>query len=140
MRQAADHVVQFSADGGAAKEATKDQKEQRTIPEVREELVRVLFDEPFAQGAAAAVHEAKLLSSQDWGFKLEDVDYDAVRLWHGAQDTNAPAVMIRYMADKLPHALLREFQGDTHYTMFKHMEAALSELVPEGPGRGVKAT
>lgn len=133
LRQAADHVAKMAVaeSGGATKDVTLNTTDQRTIPEVREELLRVLLDEPFAQGASAAVHEAKLLSSQDWGFKLEDVDYATVRLWHGAQDTNVPAVMIRYMADKLPHAVLREFEGDTHYTMFKHLEGALAELVPQ---------
>ncbi|KAH8685326.1 Alpha/Beta hydrolase protein [Ilyonectria robusta] len=133
LRQAADQVAQLAVaeSGGAAKDARPNTTPKRTIPEVRSELLRVLLDEPFAQGAAAAVDEAKLLSSQDWGFKLEDVDYATVRLWHGARDTNAPAVMIRYMADKLPHAVLREFEGDTHYTMFKHLEGALAELVPQ---------
>ncbi|KAH7141334.1 Alpha/Beta hydrolase protein [Dactylonectria estremocensis] len=129
MREVAKHI-EVASSGDKKKPLEEEEEEERTIPEVREELLRVLFDEPFAQGAAAAVHEAKLLSSQDWGFALEDVDYDTVRLWHGAKDTNAPAVMIRYLADKLPHAVLREFEGDTHYTMFKHLEGALAELIP----------
>ncbi|KAF2185307.1 alpha/beta-hydrolase [Zopfia rhizophila CBS 207.26] len=112
---------------GTAKETTAKQ----TRAERREDLLRILIDEPFAQGAEAAVHEAKLLSSQDWGFRLEDVEYNVVRIWHGAEDKNAPVVMIRYLAERLPHCVLREFEGDTHYTMFKHLEEALSELVPE---------
>ncbi|KAK7426891.1 hypothetical protein QQZ08_006637 [Neonectria magnoliae] len=104
---------------------------ERTIPEVREELVRMLLEEPFRQGAEATVHEARLLSSQDWGFEFEDVDYDAVRMWHGVEDQNAPVAMIRYMAERLPHGVLREFEGDTHYTMFKHLEGALAELVAQ---------
>ncbi|KAH7152887.1 Alpha/Beta hydrolase protein [Dactylonectria macrodidyma] len=135
MREFAKHVQVPPA--GDTKKPLEEKEDERTIPEVREELLRVLFDEPFAQGATAAVHEAKLLSDQDWGFALEDVDYDTVRLWHGAKDTNAPAVMIRYMADKLPHAVLREFEGDTHYTMFKHLEGALAELIPIEGAKGV---
>jgi pimeloyl-ACP methyl ester carboxylesterase len=104
---------------------------KRTTMERRQELLRMLIDEPFAQKAEAAVHEAKLLSSQDWGFRLEDVEYDVVRIWHGAQDQNAPIAMIRYLAERLPHRVLREFEGDTHYTMFRHAEGALLELFPE---------
>jgi pimeloyl-ACP methyl ester carboxylesterase len=113
-----------------------EEEETRTTAERRLELVRMLIDEPFAQQAEAAAHEAKLLSAQDWGFRLEDVEYDVVRIWHGAQDTNAPMAMIRYMVERLPHCVLHEFEGDTHYTMFKHVEGALKELVPGEAGRG----
>lgn len=111
--------------------AAPDGTAKQTTAERREELLRALIDEPFAQKAEAAVHEAGLLSSPDWGFRLEDVDYDVVRIWHGAEDKNAPVVMIRYLAERLPHCALCEFEGDTHYTMFKHLERALSELVAE---------
>jgi pimeloyl-ACP methyl ester carboxylesterase len=108
---------------------------KRPTAERRDELLHLLIGEPFAQGAEAAVHEAKLLSSDDWGFRFEDVHYDPVRIWHGAEDKNAPIVMIRYLADRLPHGTLRVFDGDTHYTMFKHLEGALSELVPNSEQR-----
>jgi pimeloyl-ACP methyl ester carboxylesterase len=94
-----------------------------------EDLVKMLLHEPFRQGASGTVHEAKLLSSQDWGFKLEDVDYDRVQIWHGVKDTNAPIGMIRYMAEKIPNCELKEFEEDTHYTMYKHIEPALRSLV-----------
>ncbi len=122
---------QQPADDGklAGKEAVDGSK--RTTAERREELVRILLGEPFAQGAEAAVHEADLLSSPDWGFKFEDVEYNPVRIWHGAEDKNAPVVMIRYLAERLPHCIMREYAGDTHYTMFNHVDEVLSELVPE---------
>lgn len=109
---------------------TEEETPKRPTAERRQDLIRMLIDEPFAQSAEAAVLEARLLSAQDWGFRLEDVEYDAIRLWHGAEDKNAPTVMIRYMVERLPHCVLREFEGDTHYTMFKHVEGALAELVP----------
>lgn len=102
---------------------------KKTTAERRDELLHLVIGEPFVQGCEAAVHEARLLSSDDWGFRFEDVHYNPIRIWHGAEDKNAPIVMIRYLADRLPHAKLRVFDGDTHYTMFKHLEGALSELV-----------
>ncbi|KAF4966106.1 hypothetical protein FSARC_6157 [Fusarium sarcochroum] len=93
------------------------------------DLMRILIDEPFRQGASGAVQEARLLSSQDWGFQLEQVKYDNVQIWHGRKDANAPITMIRYMAQRLPHCELYEFENDTHYTMFKHLEPALRSLV-----------
>jgi pimeloyl-ACP methyl ester carboxylesterase len=94
-----------------------------------EGLVNMLLDEPFRQGASGTVHEAKLLTSKDWGFKLEDVDYDRVQIWHGVKDINANIAMIRYMADRIPNSELTEFEEDTHYTMYKHIEPALRSLV-----------
>lgn len=114
-----------------AEEPSKQQEDplaKKTTKERREYLLRLLIDEPFNQGSAAAVEEAELLSSQDWGFKLEDVDFDTIRIWHGAKDANAPIVMMRYLADKLPHSVLREYENDSHYTMFPHLEGAMREL------------
>ncbi|KEF54243.1 uncharacterized protein A1O9_09409 [Exophiala aquamarina CBS 119918] len=121
-------------DAQNSEKAVEEMVLKRSTAERREALVHLLIGEPFAQGAEAAVHEAELLSS-DWGFRFEDVQYDPIRIWHGREDKNAPIVMIRYMADRLPHSKLQQFHGDTHYTMFKHLEEALSDLVPPSEQR-----
>lgn len=97
--------------------------------ELREKMLRILF-EGFAQGAEGAVHEAKLLTLP-WGFPLQDARYDTVKVWHGKQDRNAPISMARYMVQRMPHAVLKEFDGDNHFTMVNHLEKILKELVPE---------
>ena len=99
-----------------------------TIEERRKRILRILF-EGFAQGAKGFVCEAQMLT-QGWGFKFEDVAYDKIQLWHGTQDKNAPVRMVRYMVERLPHSILREFEGDMHFTMFRHLEEILSDLVP----------
>jgi pimeloyl-ACP methyl ester carboxylesterase len=115
------------------KEFTPEEKEMQdenaTTEERRERLLNMAFG-GFAQGSRAMVQEARLLSAQSWGFKLEDVDYDPVRIWHGSKDMNSPIEMIRYMAKRLPHGILIELD-DTHFTMARHVVTALSELVPE---------
>ncbi|KAI5463654.1 Alpha/Beta hydrolase protein [Mariannaea sp. PMI_226] len=105
--------------------------EDRPVAEKREALTQILLQEPFRQGSRATVHEAVLLSAQDWGFKLEDVDFNEVKIWHGAKDVNAPIAAIRYIAERLPHCTLHEFPDDTHYTMWKYLEGVLKELVPK---------
>lgn len=101
----------------------------------REETLRIVLDEPFCQGATAAVEELRLLSDPDWGFRLEDVAYDPVRIWHGAEDANAPIAAIRYLAERVPHAVLTEYSGDSHYTMAKYIEGAMGELLVDGDWR-----
>ena len=110
---------------------TSSAKPQKTLAERRKYLLDVLLDEPFAQGAGATVLEANLLSSPDWGFKFEDVNFDPVRIWHGAKDSNSPIAVIRYLTQRLPHGVLTEYENDTHYTMFAHLEEALTELAKD---------
>jgi pimeloyl-ACP methyl ester carboxylesterase len=107
---------------------TSSEKPKKSLEERRKYLFDVLMDEPFAQGADATVLEADLLSAPDWGFKFEDVDFDPVRIWHGAKDGNSPIAVMRYLAQRLPHGVLTEYENDTHYTMFAHLEEALTEL------------
>ncbi|EPQ57500.1 alpha/beta-hydrolase [Gloeophyllum trabeum ATCC 11539] len=99
------------------------------VDDVRLRTLRMLF-EAFAQGSAAFVHEARLLT-EDWGFRFEDVQYDRVQLWHGTKDVNAPIRHTRYMAERLPHGVLHEYEGETHFTILHHLEEIMSELLPQ---------
>lgn len=119
------------APGGIEDEHVAEWMEDRPTAEKREALINMIVREPYRQGTAATVHEAMLLSAQDWGFKLEDVNYDEIKMWHGVEDKNAPIGMMRWMAERLPHCKLQEFEGETHYTMWKHIDAAFAELVPK---------
>jgi hypothetical protein len=48
---------------------------------------------------------------------------------HGSRDKNVSIEMIRYMVARLPHADLRIYDED-HYTLAKHVEEILSDLLP----------
>ena len=110
-------------------EKEADKEDDLTIEERRERLLRIAF-EGFAQGAGGMVQEAQLLTG-DWGFKLEDVQFDKIQLWHGTHDQQSPIRMARYMAERLPHAELREFEGVDHFKMASHLEEIFSELIPD---------
>lgn len=101
----------------------------QTKEEMREELIRFGF-EAFAQGNAAAVQETKLLT-HGWGFSFEDVAYDRILIWHGTRDRNSPLSMVRYMADRLPHCTLTEFDTSTHFNLVKHLDTIIDDLVPQ---------
>jgi pimeloyl-ACP methyl ester carboxylesterase len=107
---------------------TEDSPNALTTELRRQRLLRSVF-EAFAQGSAAMVHEAYLLT-RDWGFPFEDVTYDPIRIWHGTKDANAPIALMRYMANRLPNARLKEFDED-HYGFAKHVEEILTELLPD---------
>jgi pimeloyl-ACP methyl ester carboxylesterase len=111
------------------KEKPDVEREEMTIEQRRERLMRVLFD-GFAQGSWATVQEAQLLSG-DWGIKLEDIDYSPIVVWHGAGDKNAPIEMVQWMVSRMPTAELRIFEDKSHYAMADNIEQILSELVTE---------
>lgn len=108
------------------------QEEHLSIEHRRNMLIRTVF-EGFAQGAEGFVQEARLLT-EDWGFRFEDINYDRVQIWHGRQDKNAPIRQIRYMAARLPHCELREFDKN-HFAIAEHLEEILEELISEGKPR-----
>lgn len=122
---------------GKEESNTREETPDKSIEQQRHELLSLLIEEPFAQGTDAMVQEARILSSADWGFRLQDVKYGPIQIWHGSKDVNAPIEAIRYLAKKLPQAKLTEFQDDTHYTMGKHIHQAVGELMGEKTGGGI---
>ena len=103
------------------------EEEQLTTEQRRQRLFRMLF-EAFAQGADATVQEIQLLTHH-WGLKFEEIEYGPIHFWHGYKDTNAPVSMIRYMADRLPHARLKEYPDDNHYATVNHVEEIIADII-----------
>lgn len=55
------------------------------------------FRQVYAQGGAGHGLEMKL-NTKPWGFNLEDIEYESIRLWYGSADENTSPEMGRYMA------------------------------------------
>ena len=121
-------------EGGAGEKGTLAEEPARKDAAVSTERMQRTMEillEGFTQGPGAFVHEARLLTAQDWGFRFEDVTYNPIKLWHGTDDRNAPISMIRYMADRLPYGILREMEGESHFTVAKRTEEVLLDLIPD---------
>ncbi|KAI8400369.1 hypothetical protein FOFC_19204 [Fusarium oxysporum] len=69
------------------------------------------------------------LNTEPWGFNLEDIDYEGIRLWYGSADENTSPEMGRYMAGRLPKAVYKEYPGETHYTIWR--EELVTEFLKE---------
>ncbi|KAF5624527.1 proline iminopeptidase [Fusarium sp. NRRL 52700] len=87
-----------------------------------------VFRQVYAQGGAGHDLEMKL-NTEPWGFNLEDIEYDGIRLWYGSADENTSPEMERYMAKMLPKAIYKEYMGETHYSIWK--EALLAEFLKD---------
>ncbi|EWY83893.1 hypothetical protein FOYG_13676 [Fusarium oxysporum NRRL 32931] len=92
-------------------------------PNAFQSAIRV-FRQVYAQGGVGHGLEMKL-NTEPWGFNVEDIDYEGIRLWYGSADENTSPEMGRYMAGRLPKAVYKEYPGETHYTIWRE------ELVTE---------
>lgn len=114
----------------AGKEIPVSEQTPEAVAARRERLLRI-FLEPFAQGTRGFVQEAYILT-HPYGFQLEDVRPDRrIIMWHGTDDTNAPIRMVRYMHERLPNSQLHELEGETHFTIMKHLEDVVVQLVAQ---------
>ena len=97
-------------------------------PEFIDELVQD-FREHFRQGPKGFVRDGQL-NVQPWGFRLEDITFPGVRLYYGSDDINTPPQMGKNMAAKLKGAVYREYEGETHLTLFdNHGDDILRDIV-----------
>jgi pimeloyl-ACP methyl ester carboxylesterase len=87
--------------------------------------------EIYRQGSSKGYVEDSKLATRHWGFDLEQVKYSGIRFWYGKQDINTPPEMGRYMATRLPNAVLKEYEGKSHFTMWDHIEEILTEMLQD---------
>lgn len=97
----------------------------------RRERLKAVFLEPFSQGSQGFVHEAYLLC-HSYGFSLEKIRYQGrIHIWHGTADNNSPIRMIRWMSERLPDCELHEYEGESHFTIIKHLEDIIPQMIPK---------
>jgi pimeloyl-ACP methyl ester carboxylesterase len=87
--------------------------------------------EIYRQGSSKGYVEDSKLATRHWGFDLEQVEYSGIRFWYGKQDINTPPEMGRYMATRLPNAVLKEYEGKSHFTMWDYIEEILTEMLQD---------
>jgi pimeloyl-ACP methyl ester carboxylesterase len=79
------------------------------------------------QGSAGIVFDLKTLS-RAWPLKWEDIRAP-YHLWHGERDLILSPDMSRYMHSRVPHARLRMFPNEGHYSLpVDQTEIILSDL------------
>jgi pimeloyl-ACP methyl ester carboxylesterase len=105
----------------------------------REDVRAVFFDDAHHSSATAAQAAAQdfVLFARDWGFRLGDVGVP-VHLWHGDADRNVPIGHGRFMAEKIPGAVLHECPGEGHLLYVNHLAEVLQTIssAPSAPSAG----
>jgi pimeloyl-ACP methyl ester carboxylesterase len=103
-------------------------KERAVMDEEDVESMIIGMRDCFISGSDGYVLDSKTILGP-WPFDLSSVKAH-VRLWNGTDDTDTPIHMARWMANRLPKGHLREFAGETHFTIFKsRSEEVLTDLL-----------
>lgn len=113
-----------------AKYMSKVDKEFGTKEAVQ--MLTTILREVYRQGSARAHAEENRLANSHWGFELEDVIHDRIRLWYGTKDVNTPVEQGQYMAARIPGATIKEYEGNTHFDIWKHLEEMLTSMLEDG--------
>lgn len=85
--------------------------------------------EAFRQGVKGAAYEGALYG-RSWGFRLEDIAFNPLYLWHGGLDKNVPAAMGRAVAERLSGCKATYYPDDGHLSVIvNHREEILTALL-----------
>jgi len=94
------------------------------IDTFREEI-----SESFRQGAKGPAYDGRLYG-RSWGFRLKDIAFDRVHLWHGELDWDMPISMGRAMAEAIPNCQATFYPNDAHMSIISnHMEDIIAALL-----------
>lgn len=83
-------------------------------PQIRE-VFRESMRHAFSQGPYGPALEMKVFQ-QDWGIRDWDFPFP-VHLWHGMKDRIVPPGHSRWLAKKMPKAILHEIAEEAHYSL-----------------------
>lgn len=86
--------------------------------------------EAFRQGARGPAYEGTLYA-RSWGFKIEDITFPALFLWHGAYDRNIPITAGQAMAGKLAHCQASYYEDEGHLSLIVNRAAEIVTILSE---------
>jgi pimeloyl-ACP methyl ester carboxylesterase len=101
------------------------------LPEISE-LWAASLVEAFRQGARGLTYDTLLGEGRPWGFKLEEIAFPALCLWHGEQDKDVPIAMGRAVTERLAQCKATYYPGEGHISLIvNHQEEIVTTLMSE---------
>lgn len=76
--------------------------------------------EAFRQGARGLTYDILLIEGRPWGFKLEEIAFPTLYLWHGELDKDTPIAMGRAVAERLAQCKATYYPHDGHISLIVH--------------------
>ncbi len=84
--------------------------------------------EAFRQGARGPAYEG-ILYARSWDFKVEDIAFPALFLWHGERDRNVPVAMGRAVAARLAHCQATYYADEGHMSLVVNHAAEIVTIL-----------
>jgi poly(3-hydroxyalkanoate) synthetase len=70
-----------------------------------------------------------LAEVQPWGFRVEEITFEKLFVWHGEQDRIMPVAPVRLLVQNLPHCMATFYPDEGHFsTLANHAQEILSTL------------
>jgi pimeloyl-ACP methyl ester carboxylesterase len=88
------------------------------LPEISDLFVASIV-EAFRQGAKGPAYDGMVVR-RPWGFKLEEIAFPALYLWHGELDRDVPVAMGRAVAERLAQCKATYYPHDGHISLIVH--------------------
>jgi len=106
-------------------------RQSLALPEIRA-LIAASQAEAFRQGARGLTYDILLLEGRPWGFRLEEIAFPTLYLWHGELDKDTPIAMGRAVAERLAHCKATYYPGEGHISLIvNHQEEIVTTLMSE---------
>ncbi len=113
----------------AARSWVEPDKKSLLFPETSE-LMAASLVEALRQGTRGPAYDGILIGGgRPWGFKLEDIAFPTLYLWHGEQDKDVPIAIGRAVAERLARCKATYYPGEGHISLIvNHREEIVRAL------------
>ncbi len=109
----------------AARRRVEPDRKSLLLPEISE-LMAASLVEALRQGTRGSAYDGTLLGGGcPWGFKLEDIAFPTLYLWHGELDKDVPIAIGRAVAERLAQCKATYYPGEGHISLIVNHRAEI---------------
>lgn len=114
----------------AARRWVEPDRRSLRLPGIRE-LMAASLVEALCQGTRGTAYDGTLLAGgRLWGFRLEDITFPRLHLWHGELDKEVPVAGGQMVAARLAHCNATYYPGEGHISLIvNHRAEIVSSLI-----------
>lgn len=109
-----------------------------SLDDVDKQLIKTLsaknalvktFRESYKQGSKGVAYDGILTFAKPWGFKLEEIDFRPINLWHGEKDNGVPVSLAKSMSEKLLYSILKTYTNEGHLSIiFNQLDDIINDF------------
>ncbi len=93
----------------------------------RKQLFVEQFSESYRQGVEGNAYDVRFdIFTDSWGFKLEEIAFKDIYIWHGGKDNGVPLSMAKALEKQIPHSHFKVLEDEGHLTLvFRVMDEVM---------------